>query len=70
MGLFSEDQPEAATVLGKPFECLVCHHDRFLEREAQLNTALATAVNMDWANQSAMCIVCGNCGYVHWFLVE
>lgn len=70
MGIFSEEEPETATVLGKPFECIVCHHDRFREREALLNTALATLFKMDWANESAMCMVCANCGYVHWFLID
>jgi predicted nucleic-acid-binding Zn-ribbon protein len=69
MGLFSEEEPETATVLGKPFKCLVCHHDQFFERAAQFNTALATFFNMEWTGPWAMCIVCANCGYVHWFLI-
>ena len=70
MGLFSKDEAEVVTIHGKEFRCLVCHHDRFWARQAQLNTALATFFNMDWANQSATCIVCDECGYIHWFLVE
>jgi predicted nucleic-acid-binding Zn-ribbon protein len=70
MGLFSDEQPEVATIHGKSFECLVCRHNQFWEREAQLNTALATLFNMDWANQSATCLVCAGCGYIHWFLID
>ena len=70
MGLFGDEQPEAVTVHGNPFKCLVCQSDEFWEREAQLNTALATFFNMDWANQTATCLVCASCGYVHWFLVD
>lgn len=70
MGIFSEEKPEVVTVIGKPLKCLVCKHNEFWEREAQLNTAFATFLNMDWADQSATCVVCANCGYVHWFLPD
>lgn len=48
--------------------CQVCGHDEFNKRSAQLNTALATFFDMDWANESATCYVCKTCGYVHWFV--
>ena len=38
------------------------------EGEAQLNTAVATFFNFDWANKTAQCYVCDGCGYIHWFL--
>ena len=34
----------------------------------QLNTAVATFFNFDWANKTASCFVCDGCGYIHWFL--
>lgn len=34
---------------------------------AQLNTAMASFFNLDWANPTAECRICGQCGYVHWF---
>jgi len=49
-------------------ECLVCGYGLFQHRHAQLNTAVATFFNMDWANASALCLVCDRCGYIHWFL--
>lgn len=55
-------------VLGKPFECTACGHTEFSQRSAQLNTAGMTLFNLDWANESARCLVCKSCGYVHWFL--
>ena len=70
MGLFGKQEPETATVDGKPFNCLVCHHDKFQQREAQLHTMLATLFGLDWANQNATCLVCDNCGYIHWFLAN
>jgi predicted nucleic-acid-binding Zn-ribbon protein len=70
MGLLGKQEPETAIVDGKPLECLVCRHDRFWNREAQLHTMLATLFGLDWANQSATCVVCANCGYIHWFLPD
>jgi predicted nucleic-acid-binding Zn-ribbon protein len=70
MGLFGDEEPETVRVYGNQFNCLVCHHNKFWQREAQLNTALATFFRMDWANQSATCLVCEKCGYIHWFLIE
>ena len=55
-------------VAGKTLKCLVCGHDEFSKREAQLNTAIASFFNLDWANRSALCCVCERCGYIHWFL--
>ena len=36
----------------------MCGHDRFWQREAQLHTGLATFFNLEWAQTSAVCIVC------------
>jgi hypothetical protein len=68
MGWFSKDEAETVEIAGQPLKCLVCGHDRFNQREAQLNTAAATFFNFDWANASGLCVVCDNCGYIHWFL--
>jgi len=68
MGIFSEREPEQVDVAGKALKCLVCGHDRFTRREAQLNTAGMTLFKLDWANVSGECIVCPNCGFIHWFL--
>ena len=68
MGLFSGPDPISIEVLGKPLRCEICKGDRFWRREAQLNTAVASFFNFDWANASAVCIVCHDCGYIHWFL--
>jgi hypothetical protein len=45
-------------------------NDRFWAREAQLNTAVATFCNFDWANPTADCYVCDRCGYIHLLEVE
>lgn len=63
-------QPEQYNIAGagRTLRCLICGYDLFLCREAQLNTAVATLFNLDWANKSAVCLICDQCGYIHWFL--
>lgn len=68
MALFSQKTATPAQVSGIDLRCEICNHDRFFERQAQLNTAVATFFSLDWANRTARCLVCERCGYVHWFL--
>ena len=71
MGLFSKDKGEQVTMrTGEHLECLVCGGDTFFKREALLNTPGMTFLKLDWANATAQCRVCTDCGYIHWFLVE
>ena len=66
--MFGKSEPEKVRIAGKELLCQVCGHDRFWQRRAQLNTAVATFFNLDWANTRATCEVCDGCGYIHWFL--
>ena len=68
MGLFGAGSAEEVEVVGKPLRCEICHHKRFWRRKAQLNTAVASFFGFDWANAGATCLVCEQCGYIHWFL--
>ena len=71
MGLFSKEKGEPVTMrTGEQLKCLVCAGDRFFKREALLNTPGMTFLNLDWANATAQCRVCADCGYIHWFLAE
>jgi transcription elongation factor Elf1 len=71
MGLFSKEKAEAVMMrTGKELTCLVCGADRFFSREALLNTPGMTFLKLDWANATASCRVCEDCGYIHWFLGE
>jgi hypothetical protein len=45
-------------------------HDRFFERQGQLNTAVASFFNFDWVDPTARCLICATRGYIHWFLPE
>ncbi len=60
--------PETATVNGKPFICPVCGNNMFTSRRAQLNTAVASFFDVDWANKSATCFICTECTHISWFL--
>jgi len=62
MGLFDKDEPEEATVAGKPFKCHVCSNDRFWEKMAVVHDGLAAP--------RATLLVCSGCGYVHWFMPD
>jgi predicted nucleic-acid-binding Zn-ribbon protein len=66
----AEKDPQEYEINGKSLECLVCGNRNFRQRLAQLNTAGATFLGLDWANQSAHCFVCAECGYIHWFLLN
>ena len=57
-------------IKGKPLTCVICGEKEFWERETLMNTAGATFLGFDWANKPATNYVCGNCGYVHWFLMH
>ena len=70
MGLFGKKEPERVRVGNLDLHCEICKHDRFWPRQAQLNTAVATFFNFDFANAEADCYVCDGCGYIHWFLLR
>ena len=72
MSLFSkkEVKPQHINVKGKKLKCTICAHDRFYYRKAQLNTKIASLLDVDWANKSAHCYVCENCTHIEWFLEQ
>jgi predicted nucleic-acid-binding Zn-ribbon protein len=52
---------------GKEFRCLVCGGGRFQRREIKMNTTGLTFFNLDFANRSAVGVICRSCGFVHMF---
>jgi predicted nucleic-acid-binding Zn-ribbon protein len=69
VGFFSSRaQPVRAWVQDNPLACLVCGADEFLEREVKLNTSGMEFLDLAWANQSALGLVCTGCGYLHEFV--
>lgn len=63
----SSQKPTTIEVKGHPLVCPVCAGNLFWQRQAQLNTAVASFFSFDWANRSARCFVCANCTYIFWF---
>jgi predicted nucleic-acid-binding Zn-ribbon protein len=63
----SGENAEPVVILGRELKCVICGHDRFWQREAQLNTAAASFFNLDWTNAAGICVICNECGYIHWF---
>jgi predicted nucleic-acid-binding Zn-ribbon protein len=59
--------PQTVDVHGQPLRCVVCQHDTFVSRRAQLHGGVATFFNMEWAARTCTCVICSRCGYVHWF---
>ena len=68
MATWDKKEAGPVTVLGNQMRCEICGHDRFFQREGKINTTGMTFFDLDWLNQSANCVVCAQCGYVHWFL--
>ena len=66
----SHDEPTTVEVMGRPLHCYACGYDRFRQRSAQLNTALASLFNFDWIDPSATCCICAQCGHIHWFMPQ
>ena len=61
-------EAQEVVICRKNLACAHCGRTVFVARRAQLNTALATFVNLDWLNESADVYVCSQCGHLHWFL--
>jgi hypothetical protein len=68
MGLLRKAVPRLATVNNRPLLCLVCGGGEFWDREVKLNSSGMEFLNLAWANQSALGLLCANCGYVHEFV--
>ena len=62
-----KEEPQTVEVRGAPLRCLVCQHDTFYRREAQLHSKWATLLNTEWMAPRCDCVVCSQCGYIHWF---
>jgi predicted nucleic-acid-binding Zn-ribbon protein len=71
MGMFGKDEPETATVRGKPFRCLACSNETFWQQRAQLHGGVASLFDIEWlVSPTCDLLVCSACGYVHWFLEQ
>jgi hypothetical protein len=62
--------PGQYSLAGKPVICPHCNCAEFKAGEAQLNTALATLLHLDWTNRSATILSCTSCGQIQWFEMQ
>ncbi len=70
MGILSSKnntEPQTVEVKGNQLSCPVCKNSLFWAQQAQLNTAVASFFNVDWANKSATCFICSDCTHIMWF---
>ena len=67
MTRFSKRLPDTVMVKNLKLICPVCDNDQFIETRAQMNTAVASLFDVDFANKTARCFVCSECTYVFWF---
>lgn len=58
---------EQYVAAGAPLACLVCAHDRFAIRRAQLVDRVSWTGDRVRGGPVATCVTCTRCGYVHWF---
>ncbi len=68
MGLFRRPVPRLVTVLDRPLHCVVCGGAEFWDREVKLNSTGMEFLDLGWANQSALGLICARCGFVHEFV--
>lgn len=62
--------PGSYSLEGKLVHCPHCQGTQFIAGEAQLNTALATLIELDWMNKTATILTCTSCGRIQWFGVQ
>ena len=62
--------PGQYAAAGKPIHCGHCGASEFERREAQLNTAGMTFLDLDWMNRGGTALVCVDCGLIQWFAKE
>ena len=70
MPIFGKEEPQVVDVHERPLRCLVCDHNTFYRRQAQMHGRLASMFNVEWVAPTCDCIVCSQCGYVHWFFPD
>lgn len=64
----SKMEVKEVNISGNKLVCPVCRHEKFWHRTTLMNTRGASFFGFDWANKEADNYVCGQCGYVMWFL--
>jgi len=66
-GALSGKQPSRFTAADIVVSCPHCKSDQFVVQEAQLSTAWAAFLNVDWADRTGWALACARCGLIQWF---
>lgn len=61
-------KPETVTIGDHPMKCLVCSNLSFHRRKTHFDTALIKELNPDWTHSVGYCLICDQCGHIHWFV--
>ena len=63
-------QAERVEIAGEPLCCFVCGHWEFKRQKVLLKTGDAIFLRSfsSLFEQAAQALICGRCGYVHWFV--
>jgi uncharacterized protein with PIN domain len=67
MSLLDPERAQRFEVEGHGLRCQVCGGELFWERKFKLNTTAMELFNLGWANETATCYVCDECGQILWF---
>ena len=67
MGLFGKEEPGRSRSPWQPAAVPGGGTTKFYTRQGILHGAAASLFNLEWTSPSCTCMICGNCGYVHWF---
>ena len=54
---------------GHRLKCLMCSAEMFHRRRSHVDTAMVTTMNPEWVDRQVQCLVCDDCGFIHWFWV-
>lgn len=63
------DKGVQLNLLGKPFSCQVCAHQKF----SQETLVVKRGSNIGFLKNDTLrptVLICKNCGYVHWFILH
>jgi hypothetical protein len=70
MELFGAVEPEPVSIHGRALRCQVCGNDAFWQRRGPVHAGVAAFFNLDATSPTCVCLVCGTCGYIHWFVSQ
>lgn len=54
---------------GRRLKCLMCSAEMFHRRRSHVDAAMVTTMNPEWVDRQVQCLVCDDCGFIHWFWV-